>query len=621
MSEGVILILVYRMDSGRYSVGHSALDLSRWSPLSIVRQAAEALWRESSVEPFDGNKLSLCRRALNSLGCEVAVILNRPLSQLEESEVLSLLQAMERDFVDVGGVTPERVIALSIAMRQFLCRVPGVMKNGQRFQEVVAGLLPSLRRRPKLRRNDLPAVIGHLHHVDWEDLRHKAQRQLELRHRAIEQAIAAEFQLYERVVKQQAMLFDMTILKSRRRLTEAWLDLPSKLRAHRPCPPITAPELAAIMLQRQESLNTLWRKDGWPKSDTDVAPRRLRELEGVTTYRFRYSLTPWLWVRYRLPNVVLTSIFVALLLQTGWNQGAVGSLTVDDIVQLPQGGYRLQGYKGKTDDHTPVVEVSPSQRLIHRAIELLLWNHRQLQVMGLLEPAERRLWFGWQKDGFVNTTNVVDDKRIAFWCQRHGVEVFSPSSLRPLRAALTYLPQRDLEAVRVLLGHNDLIVTDGYLQDTLFFRLNEANMLQFQRRVETSLVYGEGGDAMVKARALDPRDIDPSMLLPTGDGGACADVFAGPPLRVPVKGEPCAGLLCQQGDGCPQYRLVVTEQTLEMALRTRRYYRSRWSALASANPEAFARLHLPRLLYIHVLLTIVHAQRPDLLRRAEGALA
>ena len=231
------------------------------------------------------------------------------------------------------------------------------------------------------------------------------------------------------------------------------------------------------------------------------------------------------------------------------------------------------------------------------------------------------MWFGWQRDQFANITDFSSGKRVRAFCERHGLERFRPSGLRTLKAALTYLPQRDLEAVRVLLGHNDLAVTDAYLQDTLFFRMNEANMLKFQRRIETSITFAQGGDFLVAARQLDPRDIDAGLMLPTGDGGACSNPYIGPPGLTLEADEPCAGMHCQIGEGCPRYRLQIDECTLEMALRTRQYYKTRWSELHHGNPEAFSRLHLPRLLYMHVLLTVVHDRRPDLLHKAQEALA
>jgi len=621
VNTGLIQIVVRRIGSGRQSVGDSTLDLSLWSSESMVRQAAEALRKASKIEPFPDYKMSQFRCGLGGLGPDVVSLLNRPLSEIDASEVLPLLQAIDRDLRTRERIKSQRAISCAIGVRQFLCLAPGVLKSGQHFRDVVALQLPALRRRPTLRRNDVPPVIGHLPHVDWEDLRRQTQRQLEQRYQTIEGAIAAELQLYDRVVQQQADWLVAPITTPLRAEVEAWLCLSIPERSRRLIPPVSAKELAAIMLQHLEALPVVWDANGWPQSGWAFTPFRLEQNEGVEAYRFRFSLAPWLWVRHRLPNIVLTSIFLALLIHTGWNQGSVGALTIDDFSIRPQGGYQLQGYKGKTDDHTPVVDVSPSQRVVYHAIELLLWNHQRLQAMGLLASTERRVWFGWQEDGFTTTTNVIDTKRVVGWCRRHGIDVFLPSALRPLKAALTYLPQRDLEAVRVLLGHNDLRVTDSYLQDTLFFRLNEANMLQFQRRIETSLIYAEGGHSLISERGLDPRDVDPSLLVPTGDGGACADIFAGPPHKPLADKEPCMGLLCQQGDGCPQYRLRVTAQTLEMALRTRRYYRSRWSVLASAQPEAFVRLHVPRLLYIHVLLMVVHAQRPDLLSRAEETLA
>jgi hypothetical protein len=174
----------------------------------------------------------------------------------------------------------------------------------------------------------------------------------------------------------------------------------------------------------------------------------------------------------------------------------------------------------------------------------------------------------------------------------------------------------------VLLGHADLITSDSYLENTLFFRLNEAMMLEFQRRIEATLTYAIGGENLLIQRSLASRHVDRTLLLvPTGDGGACANFLDGPTLAPVEPQEPCSGLACHSGTGCKHYRLTVNATTLEMALRTRLYYRTRWRRLHDQNPATFTEMHLPRLLYTYVLLKIVRDQRPDLYAQAERALA
>jgi integrase len=473
-----------------------------------------------------------------------------------------------------------------------------------------------LRRRKHLPKNELPNELALQPHIDWDDLVRHTHENLLQRQIAIEDAIAEEFYFYEKVITLQEQWLTTSISADTWQRVIDWIESKEKRLKNKPEPN----DLAAVILQQQKQNNPVFDQTGFPEG---IYPTCYVAtcIEGLPAYQFRTSSAPWFYARHRLPNAVLVAIFIALLIHTGWNPGAVGTLTLSDIQPQPHGGYQLQGYKGKTDDDTPIVDVFQSSRLICKAIALLLWNHRQLKEQGLIAASESRVWFGWQTDGFKHTSSFSDTPRIKNFCRRHHLEIFKPSQLRPLKSALTYLPQRDVEAVRVLLGHKQLLVTDGYLQNTLFFRMNEANMLQFQRRIESSLTYSIGGDDLVTTRKLNRADVDPTLLFPTGDGGSCANPYAGPPDERLSIGEPCSGILCQQGLGCPNYRLTVTERTLEMALRTLRYYQSRWSELNRTNPRAFSHLHIPRLLYIHVLLSIIQEQRPDLLQKAKEKLS
>jgi integrase len=568
------------------------------------------------LSPIECNVISHIRRALQYLSESTKQKLNRSAMHLVENDIVTLLHAFEEDFFNTPDITFDTASKFSSAVRRIIALGPDVLGDGKSLREVIQEHSPRLRRRKRLPKNELPAELALQPHIDWDDLVRHTHETLLRRQTAIEDAIAKELAFYEKIIALQEQWLAISISAETWQLVTEWIESKEKRLKTKPEPT----DLAAVILQRQEQNIPAVDPTGFP---VGIYPTCYVStcIEGLPAYQFRTSSAPWFYARHRLPNAVMTAIFIAFLSHTGWNPGSVGSLTFADIQPQPQGGYQLQGYKGKTDDDTPVVDVLSSSRLTCKAIKLLLWNHQQLKEQGLIATSESRLWFGWQTDRFMHTTSFSDAPRVKSFCHRHGLEVFKPSQLRPLKSALTYLPQRDLEAVRVLLGHKQLLVTDGYLQNTLFFRMNEANMLQFQRRIETSLTYSIGDNDLVMTRKLNPSDIDPTLLLPTGDGGACANPYAGPPDERLAIGEPCSGILCQQGLGCPNYRLTVTERTLEMALRTLRYYQSRWSELHRRNPRAFSSLHIPRLLYIHVLLTIIQEQRPDLLQKAEERLS
>lgn len=618
--QGKFDVYVFSNHNGRHKENRSSLDVAKWPPMSMLRRSVEVFCLASKTVSVQRNVVSRWRRGMELLSERTIAKLALPANKVLEAEVLPLLRWIQEDCRAGSKCADSTTTGLISAVRILLEYCPDRLQDGRNLSEVIDGCLPQLRRSyGTLNKSGLPQEIAQLAHFDWDDLRQKTYHLVQRRRAAIEKAARSEFERYEALVRRQTEWLTLPIPESVRSKVEDWLDS-DKATAYRvDLKGLPLIEIAAVLLQRQAAEAVPLDKFGWPKWDNAV-PTSLERLDGFKEYRWRMSSAPWSYARHRLPNPILTTIFIAILNHTGWNPGSLGELTMDRIEVLPGDRYRIQGYKSKTDDDTPAVDVPKSVRVVHKAITLLIWNHKQLKKLSLIQESEQRLWFGWQIDKFQAVLDCGLSTRIDLFCSRNGIERFNLSELRPMAAAVTYLPQRDLEAVRILLGHKDLQTSDAYLRDTLFFRLNEANMLQFQRRIETSLIFSLGGEPRVAKMRLSPRDIDPALLVPTGDGGTCSAPFDGPPQLQLKVGEPCAGLHCQQGEGCPHYRLQVDRNTIELALRTRIYYRARWSTLFQSNPIAFRQIHLPRLLFIHVLISVIHTMRPDLLRDAERAL-
>lgn len=549
---------------------------------------------------------------------QLFALLNREPYLLSREDAVDLMQII-RDEFSLLNYSDAKFDHVYYAIRKLLTAMPEKLKDGLTFAQAVA----KQRKRPQLPSAQLPAELGHISHTDLKDLYGQTNKILQKRKNCLEEAVASELRIYEKTFALQNELLLHTVAPQVHSKICAWILAPKRSESLS-LPQCTPTEFAAVVLQCFDTTKPRFCPSGFfpdirlPRTKIDWS-----ELPNVLTYRFKYSVLPWFLIQHRLPNSVLTAIFLLLLSHTGWNPASVGELTTDGIIRLPTGGYSLQSYKSKTDDQTPVVEVPRHMSLLCKTIELLLWNYQQLGKLGLIDlKEEKRLWFGWQDDNFLTTIDILTESRLKAFCNRHELEIFQPSELRPLKAALTYIPQRDLEAVRVLLGHRDLRTSDDYLKNTLFFRLNEAMILEFQRRIETTITYVQGGESLVMNRSLFSKHIDRKLfLVPTGDGGACEDIFDGPNSGSREIGEPCEALACHKGTGCRHYRTVISETTLEMALRSLVYYRARWQSLFEQNRLAFSELHLPRIMYTHVLLKIVSERRPDLYLKVERALA
>ncbi|WP_157660679.1 hypothetical protein [Burkholderia ubonensis] len=616
-------IRVRHSTSGRLSFHTAELNLSTWHPQSILFRGGVELQKQARLTPVQATVVSSAKRAIEELSEHSARLLNQSPEEMTKDDLRQLLETIDNDFNQNSKITRVSARTYYLAIRRLITRVQCTLQDGTSMAhaQVITRKRGGKDNRPRLSDNRLPTSIAEISHTDVLELRRKTENILQQRVTSLENAVAQEIEYYENICLLQQELLQRRALISSDLATriETWIDR-KRGGSEKAFPKCDEHDAASIYLTWIETQVPELNKSGWP-SGLRCPTSFFKSIPGMNEYRVRMQLWTWFWARHRLPNPVLTAIFLILLCHTGWNPHAVGSVTVDSFELQHGGGYRMQGYKSKTDDHTPISTVNSSAKLICKAIDLLLWNHKQLGLAGLIDTKiERRVWFGWQMDEFANTSNFVGRKRVASFCARHGLTIFSPSELRPLKAALMYLPQRDLEAVRVLLGHTDLLTSDRYLENTLFFRLNEAMMLEFQRRIETTLAHSSGGEQLVVLRRLDMRHVDNRLLVPTGDGGACADPKQGPNSLTLAQGQMCDGLRCQTDGGCHNYRLFIDSTTIEMALRTRLYYRSRWQALYDVNPEAFSRFHIPRLMFIFVLLRIVREQRPAVYEAAEAAL-
>lgn len=336
-------------------------------------------------------------------------------------------------------------------------------------------------------------------------------------------------------------------------------------------------------------------------------------LKGKTIWKDGSSYYSFFFAGYFLPNHVLIAIAVLICQKTGWNPGSVHALSKSDIEQLSSTRYLLQSLKSKTDDKTPVYELrKSSEPLLFRAVELLLWHHKQ--VITTFELEESRLFIGIYRKKFdvflpLHKTNLYNN-----FIGPYDLKDFSAKDLRASRAGLTMLTTRDFEAVRELLGHNSITTTSGYLYNTLFFQLNEARILEFQRRIEATISFIDRGEELVTLRKFKMRHVDINIIAPehVGDGTRCLDPFNSPDPRV-RKGDRCDGLYCHVNGGCRNNIIQVSSEDVELAQRTRKYYQSRWLNLYEKNPKAFAQIHIPKIIFIHVFLAHIKQVRPSLM--------
>lgn len=600
--------------------------MATFSKESVWYRAAAAEADRSRLKPAGAARIHGIRRTFACLSEESRESLRRSPAFYTRQTFRLLLREMDLELGEIKTWSPSHKFEAASRWRGFLANASFHLGDGTPVANTLDGYHTPLKsisqgRVIPLDKRLIQAtfsddLISTIAHASPHELREKARKAVRERLDAIAAACINEVQLYLDICAYQEKCLAVDVPSSARKHLQKIITGECSVGTHKNSRWYDyEPEwIVAVAIKHIDSATTLTvTENGVYANLTLPTSRSLSGVLEFNHYNFQSSNQPWFFARHRLPGRLMTAMFILLLERTGWNPGGLGNLTTDGIVRSG-GDLSIQGFKGKTDDFTPIYDVSRDDTWVRMVIVMLERNLQYLIELKLVPKTETRLWFGWQRKGYSEITNHVHQAAIHRFCDKHELPHFAPTELRPLNAADTYLETQDLKMVQVLLGHSSLTMSKDYLESTLMFHLNEAEALQYQRTIEATLMFASRGQQAFVSMKLEQRFVDTQLLYPTGDGGTCKDPQSPPYQSKP--GEICDGLRCHLNGGCPNYKLQVDATTLEMAVRTKEMYRSRWQLLLQRNEAAFRKLHMPRIIFIHVLLKIVAEKRPKLLDAA-----
>jgi hypothetical protein len=294
------------------------------------------------------------------------------------------------------------------------------------------------------------------------------------------------------------------------------------------------------------------------------------------------------------PSDVLLACALILQIHTHWNFISVLELGATDslVTSFP---HRLQSIKPRTSDQTPIVFVERSDRLVIRALALLRHRWELIVAAGIIDKEENSIWISSR------FLKGVPPHPVAGWAgelreftKAYKLPSFTLEQVRVQCLALVATTRRSLAGATQSAGHVSGSTTLRYIDKTMLRRLNSSNLLEFERRLESTIHYEMGRNA--SGRRL--------THLSMGDGTQCADPLR-PPNAAWLSAGVCAGEMCHQGEGCPHRRIVIDRARLEEVIRTKNYYVSNWTRLADENFVRFERVHFPQMLFSLALYGVV----------------
>jgi hypothetical protein len=340
-------------------------------------------------------------------------------------------------------------------------------------------------------------------------------------------------------------------------------------------------------------------QDNWPALNYAVGVLYGRQVDRFLLNEVGWNVTVARPLRMRsfatLQEVHACTVILQIV--SSWNISAILDLRLEDIVKV-KGGYVIQSFKSKTDTHTPPVRLTEDGEAPHiasevslakepeacRALELLIWNHKQLVAHGCQDANDTRLinsaFAYFDQPGSLTIQHYLEE-----FISRHALPRFSTEQLRNETLFATSLgnlanAQRDAD-------HKSIATTGNYIRQQVAKRLHSSQNLQFQRQFAAEI------------RALQARQIkrtELKLLRPIGDGASCIDPASHPWLDIYEK--ECPGDRCHSNGGCANRVIRVTRQRIKEALLTERVYLTNWQDLCEQNPAAFLEYDVPRIIFV-----------------------
>jgi hypothetical protein len=539
--------------------------------------------------------MAVLRRCIELLSLSIPKNLNTPLSQYTKGSFEDLLYSIEQ-VIDQDESTPKVKAARWMQLRALLKLIDEPLADGTPITACLQDYLGMFRdakfhsRRPALQQ------LSTIEHDNIKDLEEKA---ISITKKILDDIISGcekDIHEYLKICRKQNNFSHYKIKAETKDYLMAYFLRGRQNKYLRPQRQVDILKAIFICLREEEAANQ-------PMSGEELkfyfpSAEHLKILRSFKSYLVHSAFFPWFYCQYRLPNCTLTSCFILLLAKTGWNISSVGNLSVTDIEKTKNGSYEIQCPKYKTDDDTPKFIVSKADKLLKTCIELLLWNHNQLVKYAVKKESDLNVWFGWQR---VNDRPVYfgNTAKINSFFARHSIPRISLSHIRPIKSSYNFLRHQDIELIRVALGHSNLETTDLYLKNNLVSRLNEARILEFQKRFESTVAKQTFTDRNFELNGFQDKKVDRSLSLQTQDVES-----------VTHHSDEIESFLNLIGVDPDSSLSFVRTGTLKQVFLLKRYYSIRWEALYEKNPEYFLKHHIHIILYITLYLKIAKERKP-----------
>jgi len=338
------------------------------------------------------------------------------------------------------------------------------------------------------------------------------------------------------------------------------------------------------------------------------------------------GMKEFFWSSVFLPKNILLVCFMRLVIRTTWNKDVIAILARSNFPEaLPDGPFKISGFKEKVSKNTPEVTIEPHEKEIREVISFLIQHHDNMVSYGLKPECV------WEtpdstKLSFLSAT-VLDRLSEHYTLPYFRMELLAKHQIN-LRKGI----DGDVLTSQMERNHGSVRVTSGYLTHPIAEIEYEANNADFQRKLETTVQFRHEQGSIEKY-GLDKKNIDTDLIVAPGDhkedlpewfvlpdGSTCTDIFAS--VDKSKSDAVCKGRKCHAGEGCDFNRVDLGVDDFIQTLRHQTYYISRGEALLNKHgKEYFDEYVAPDMRFTFGLVKYVELANPVLFKEAKGRLA
>ena len=580
-------------------LGVASLGAATWAWLSVPLREYE---KRAKMHPISETKVELLWRGLlvlKGLKCWKELV-QQPAAAVTLHQLKGLYKALEAELAVTITFTPNAAARTSNFVRSFLTRYLTIVSLDKTLSRIRSQFKSKLTKKSSGRAliSQIPDgqrhPIGATPHKTIEDYIQKRDEILKGDLNRIEGSAVGLLRRYELALLELERLKAQKIPEDSVSLLIAKMSDPSARRLD----PLKLPkslqeDLLALTVQvacglrpnRYSSRSIDSREWIYPLHKSLVPILKGRLFDMPTPYSVAHLVN----IRSAPPVEVLIACALVLQIHTKWNIAPVLRLNASDvaIVKFP---HQLQSIKTKTGELTPRVFVDAKDESVVMVCRILHERMDALRASGVTVDEQSTIWASSRSiSAEKKLTAVVGwSSGLRRFCDKYGLPDFSFEQVRVQALAALEVETGDIRDVQHEAGHA-LVGTSRDYVDRLMTRLmNEAIMLEFERRLDGTFRY-----------MMDPKSVHESQRLisyPLKDGTGCKSISAPPDDAWLVAGV-CDQRNCNRDGGCLNRDLTVTESRMEEVVLMKNYYLNNWSRLWNENPDGFRVHHEPAMVF------------------------